>query len=192
MSQQQPASTTFVSPDAFLAWEEQAADKHEYIDGEVIPLPGASLAHVRITTNTLVALDALDSADFTVAGSDLRVWIPTMRRYTYPDITVVAGPARLLPGWRTATLLNPTLIVEVLSESTAEQDRGAKFAAYQTIESFREYILIDQYEVHLTQHTREADGTWQAHTYTELDDMVHLASVPARLPLRRVYRQVFT
>jgi Uma2 family endonuclease len=120
----------------------------------------------------------------------MRVGTPDISRYSYPDVSVVAGMPELDTHSATATLYNPCLLVEVLSKSTAQRDSGTKFAGYKRIPSLREYLLIDQYRILVTQWVRQPDGQWHSASYHSRDDVLALASAPAALPLHAVYQQV--
>ncbi|NJK81728.1 MAG: Uma2 family endonuclease [Chloroflexaceae bacterium] len=185
-------TTTYISAEAYLALEERSETKHEYIDGTVVPMPGVSLQHALIVSNLVfclrLALRLLSG--YQVTASDIQVWIPARNSYVYPDVTVTAHPPIGMEQQRPFILLNPTLIVEVLSDTTAAYDRGDKFYAYQTIDSFREYLLVDQARVHLTHHWRDAAGTWHEAHYTDQAAVVHLVSIPVTLPLVEVYADV--
>lgn len=116
----------YISPEEYLATEREALEKHEYLNGEVFAMAGAKMAHVAICGNLIRRLgNKLEQSDCRPFQSDLRVHIPATGLYTYPDIIVVCGKAELVPDGHLDTLLNPTLIIEVLSPSTAEYDRGA-------------------------------------------------------------------
>ena len=186
-----PATLTLVSPEEYMLLEEPAEAKSEYEDGEIIPMSGGKPSHNQIKVNIVVMLDTLiGENDFRVLNSDTRVRTPDSRRYTYPDVSVVAGAPQFDPQWETATLLNPCLIVEVLSNSTRRRDISTKFTGYQQILTFREYLLVEQDIPHVTQWVREPDNTWHSTIYTRLDDVIELASVPVALPVRRIYRHV--
>ena len=153
-----PQRKTELTPEAYLAIERQAAYKSEYFNGEMFAMAGASPHHVLIVTNVASELRwQLKKRLCTVFSTDLRVKVSTTGLYTYPDVTVVCGQPQF-DDEHQDTLLNPTLIVEVLSQSTKDSDRGEKFEQYRTLESLREYILIAQNRCHVEQFVRQPDN----------------------------------
>ncbi len=186
-------TATLIAPATYRRSEDRddTAPRNEYHNGEVHPMPGASPAHHLIVSNLSGLLhQALDHTDdYYIFGSDMRVGTPNEQSYTYPDLVLVAGAPDYHPDWRTATLRNPLLIIEVLSATTQHYDRGEKFVRYQTIPSLREYLLIEQRAVSLTQWSHTPDG-WHATRYTRPEQQVALASIPLHLPLAHIYRRV--
>jgi Uma2 family endonuclease len=142
------------TPEEYLAWERQQPEKHEFHGGDVFVVAGATFEHNQIVANVLGELRAaLREKPCRVCASDLRVKIPATGLYTYPDASVVCGrPA--FEDDKLDTLLNPLIIVEVLSESTEDYDRGTKFTNYRTIASLRDYVLISTDKVLVEYHTR--------------------------------------
>lgn len=181
---------TYVTPAAYLALEAQAEHKSEYHDGVISPMPGAQPAHLRIESNVHALLSQALAEGYEVWTSNAQVHIPGTNSYVYPDVIVTLGEALFHTTTPVGTLLNPTLIVEVLSTSTQGYDTGSKFQRYQTIPTFQEYLLIDQYRVHITHWTRTAAQTWQQTEYTSLEEVISLHSLPAELPVAQVYRRV--
>jgi Uma2 family endonuclease len=181
-----------ITPAEYLTREEQAAEKSEYEDGVIIPMPGGTPHHNQIMLNITTLVDvAIGEQDFVVCNSETRIRTPDAMNYYYPDLSVVAGEPLFDPGWETATLTNPCLVVEVLSRTTAQRDQGSKFERYKTIPTLREYLLVDQYRVQAVQWVRPPqDEMWHATTYTRLDEHIALQSVPVYLPLQRIYRRV--
>lgn len=200
------------TPEDYVAFEEETDEKHEWIDGEVVPLhrpliiagevvamAGGTPMHALIGANTIIAVGKrVEGGSCRVYTSDLRVRTPTFRSqsgfkglYTYPDATVVCGKLELDNlGKKTDTLLNPTLLVEVLSESTASHDRGKKFERYAEIESFREYVLVSQDEPVVTVFLRRDNGDWRISHHRGLDAIARLDSIDVDLPLAEVYAGV--
>ena len=109
--------------------------------------------------------------------------------YTYPDVMVVCGEPEFLEG-RSDTIINPKVILEVLSKSTAAYDRSDKFHAYWSLDSFDEYVLIDQYRVHVEYFRRESEKIWELDVLTDIDDVLHLKSIEIEIPLSKIYRNV--
>ncbi len=173
----------------YLAFERGSEIKHEFIGGEIFAMSGASRAHNRISWDIAVALDPhLDHGCEGFAG-DMRVHIPATDRYTYPDIVVVCGE----PEFEDAeldTLLNPTLIIEVLSPSTEDHDRGRKLFDYRSIPSLQAILLVAQDQAHVEQLARQDDGSWRLTESDELGAVVELHGIDARLALADVYRRV--
>jgi Uma2 family endonuclease len=184
----QPKS--FLTPQEFLEQERKAERKSEYLAGEVFAMAGASEQHVLIVKNLAVALD------FQIRGASCRVYLTDMRvrvecsgLYTYPDLVAVCGKPAFEDEKRD-TLLNPLLIVEVLSRSTENYDRGGKFAMYRKLDSLQEYLLVTQYAVHVERYLRQPGGQWLMTEADHLEDSLQLSSVPAILKLKDIYQQV--
>jgi Uma2 family endonuclease len=181
---------TFVTPDEYLALERRAEYKSEYFDGEVFAMVGASRKHNLITTNVVRELSLrLKDRPCEVYPSDMRVRILSANVYTYPDAVVVCGEPRF-EDEAVDTLLNPTVIVEVLSKSTETYDRGAKFSYYRTPESVAEYLLIAQDEFRVEHYVRQPDGRWMLTDIRGREAAVELDSIRCSLPLRDVYEKV--
>ncbi len=186
----QPAKR-FFTPAEYLAMEEVAETKHEYFNGEIFDMVGASRNHVRIATNMIRALgNALEAKPCEVYTSDMRLLVKPTGLYTYPDVTVVGGKPEFLKG-RTATLLNPTLIVEILSESTRDYDREQKFELYKALTALKEYVLIEQARPHVECFQRVARSRkWLVEMVDGLDKFLQLKSVACEIVLRRIYNKV--
>ncbi|MCC3512675.1 MAG: Uma2 family endonuclease [Microcoleus sp. PH2017_17_BER_D_A] len=134
--------------------------RSEYHDGKIIPMTGGTPNHNQIALNFGGAINfATIGKAYRVNVNDLRLWIPSKRVYTYPDVMVVAGKLEFLEG-RKDTITNAVMVAEVLSKSTANYDRGDKFKLFRTIPTLREYILIDQYEMHVEQFSKTDDNKW--------------------------------
>ena len=182
--------TTHVTPDEYLELERKSSSKNEYLKGEVFTMTGASLNHNLITVNIAAELkQQLKQTDCKVVVSDMRVKAPDSTLYTYPDVAVVCGEPRL-EDELFDTLLNPCLIVEVPSKSTAAYDQEIKFSYYRTIESLAEYLLVAQDKHHVTQYVKQPDGRWLLADIRGLESRVELASVPCTLGLSEVYDRV--
>jgi len=181
----------YISPEEYLATERDALEKHEYLNGEIFAMAGAKMAHVRICGNLSASLvQQLRNRDCQPFQSDLRTHIPTTGLYTYPDITVVCGKPELVPDGYLDTLLNPTLIIEVLSPSTAEYDRGAKFDHYKTIDSLKEYVLVWQAKKRVARHTRRDDDSWVLTDFIGDDSEIELVSIGCVLSMADIYEKV--
>lgn len=180
-----------VAIEDYLAAERKAETKSEYLDGEIFAMSGASREHNLIVVNVVASLHGQlkGRACETYAG-DMRVHVPGTGLYTYPDVTVVCGDPQLEDA-ELDTLLNPILLIEVLSPSTEGYDRGKKFAHYRTLESFREYVLVSQEEVRVEIFTRQDDGHWLlSEEAVRLEVTVPLASIGCELRLADVYDRV--
>jgi Uma2 family endonuclease len=179
--------STQTSPEEYLEFERKSATKHEYLKGEVFPMTGASLRHDLITVNIVAGLkQQLKQTGCKVVANDMRVKAPGATLYTYPDVVAYCGEP-LLEDEKFDTLLNPCLIVEVLSRTTAAYDAETKFGYYRTIESLNEYVLVAQDAGHVAQHVRQPDGRWLLTDIRGLEGSVELASVPCALALKEIY-----
>ncbi len=174
-----------ISPEGYLALERQAETKSEYLDGEIFAMTGASRKHNRIITNLIIALDAqLKAKGCELFAIDMRVKVSATGLYTYPDLVVACGEPRFEDA-EVDTLLNPRLVIEVLSRSTKDYDRGTKFLHYRALGSLAEYLLIAQDRVHVEHYVHQSES-W---LFTETDrseDVLELPSVGARLALSDV------
>ncbi len=179
-----------MTPAEYLALERQAPTKSEYLDGEMFAMAGASRRHNLITLNVGAELRGqLRGQPCEAYPSDMRVKVGESGLYTYPDVVVVCGEPRFedaVPD----TLLNPTLLVEVLSKSTADYDLGVKFGYYRTVPSLREVLFVAQAEVHVVHCVRQDDGSWLLSETREADDCLRLVAVEAELKMTEVYAKV--
>ena len=184
------AAPTYLTPEAYLELERKAITKNEYVNGEILAMAGASFAHNFITLDTATYLNnQLMDGECQVAGTgDLRVKVSRTESYFYPDIVVVCGEPRAEDN-TFDTLLNPTLIVEVLSVSTETYDKDEKFMPYRQIDSLQEYILISQNREQVVQYRRQ-EPEWIPAEFRALGDVVPLVSIGCELPLRHIYRRV--
>jgi Uma2 family endonuclease len=183
-------TTTYLTPEEYLAIERKAESKSEYINGEIVAMTGASREHNLISVNlTRKISEQLIRRPCEMYASDMRVRVPSTRLYTYPDVAVVCGEPEFEDDYLD-TLLNPTLIIEVLSESTEGYDRGKKFGFYRTIPSLAEYLLVAQDEHRIEQYAKQPDGRWLLSEYRSTEDVAELASIQCRLALKEVYDKV--
>jgi Uma2 family endonuclease len=181
---------TYVTPDEYLAAERISDYRSEYLDGGVYPMTGGSINHNQITINLILELGAqLRARPCRVLGVDLKVRLPDSRKFFYPDVSVVCGELQVHDD-RRDIILNPDVIVEVLSPSTEAFDRGAKFRAYQTIESLKEYVLVSQNEPLIEQYVRNGEGKWTYRAAGGLDSTLTLPSIECTLNLSAVYDKV--
>jgi Uma2 family endonuclease len=182
---------TYVTPEEYLAFGRAAEYKNEYFDGEIFAMTDASRKHNLIALNTGSELhDQLKGRACEAYVNDMRVHVPATSLYTYPDVVVVRGEPQLEDEYLD-TLLNPTLIVEVLSKSTARYDRTGKFSDYRSIPSFAEYLLVSQDEYRVEHYVRQPDGRWLLTEYRSREDALALDSIGCRLSLAEIYDKVF-
>ncbi len=178
------------TPEEYLALEERAIDKSEYHDGEIIPMTGGTTNHNSIIINLIANLKfGLRSRNYSLFTSDVRLWIPETRRYVYPDIMVIQGEP-IYQGNNQTLVTNPLIIIEILSSSTKDYDRGGKFLYYRSIPEFREYILIDQYSYHIEQFAKNSNNKWVLTEYDSEDAILALESVEFQIPLRDIYERI--
>jgi Uma2 family endonuclease len=181
---------TYVTPEEYLAFERKAETKSEYVNGEIFALAGASRKHNLIAGNIFGELrQQFKGKPCEVYPGEMRVKAPAARSYVYPDVVVVCGEPQFEDDYLD-TLLNPTLVVEVLSKSTESYNRLAKSAYYRTIESLTEYLLIAQEEYRVEQYVKQADGRWLLSDVCSLDSVIELKSIGCSLALRDLYERV--
>ena len=180
---------TFLTPEQYLAIEREAEYKSEYFQGEMFAMAGAGEAHNVLVGNLVAGLhQQFRSRPCRVYSNDMRVRVSATGLYTYPDVVAACGERRFLDE-RRDTLLNPSLLVEVLSPSTEAYDRGRKFEHYRSIESLREYLLVASDRVHAELYTRQPDGRWLLTSADRLEDSLDLESVGCRLALLDLYEK---
>jgi Uma2 family endonuclease len=177
------------TPAEYLALEEQAEFRSEYHDGEIIPMAGGSFTHNEIITNICSIKTTLRSKGYRLYSSDVRVWMPKYQKFTYPDVMVVQNQPIPYEN-RTDTLINPRLIIEVLSKSTEEYDLGNKFKYYRSISDLQEYLLISQYELEIQHYTKSDGGIWIYRAYESIDDAITLASINTKITVANIYEGV--
>ncbi len=175
----------------YFAIEESSTTKHEYFGGEIFAMAGASLAHNRLTGNAYAALRAKSAGSaYEVFASDLRIRTPG-GLYTYPDVMVICGGVELSEEDRLDTAINPTLIVEVLSESTKAYDRGDKFKLYREVPGLRDYVPIEQSTPFVEHYSCDtATNRWHRRRYAALNDTLELSSLGIKLTLAEIYARV--
>ena len=176
--------------DEYLALERQGETRHEFIDGEIFTMAGASRRHNSICAALTARLfDPFLERPCEVWSSDMRVKVEATGLYIYPDVVAVCGE----PTFEDAevdTLLDPIVIIEVLSPSTADYDRGAKFEHYRAIPTLREYLLIAQDEVHIVHYVRQDDGRWLLGETRDPAARISLTSVEVELRVAEIYAKV--
>jgi Uma2 family endonuclease len=183
------AAKTRYTPHEYLAFERKSPIKHEYYDGSIFAMAGTSREHNLISGNTYAEIRAqFRNRPCEVYVSDIRVLVSRTGFYTYPDVVAVCGERRFEDS-EVDTLLNPNVIIEVLSESTEAYDRGKKFGHYRRLESLREYVLVAQDEVRVERYSRRGDE-WVLTELSSLDDTLRLESIGCAVALREIYAKV--
>jgi Uma2 family endonuclease len=181
---------TFLTPEEYLEIERKAERKSEYYQGEMFAMAGASREHGLIVTNVTIELGSqVRGRPCEVHSNDLRMRVSPTGLYTYPDVIVVCGEFRYADD-QNDTLLNPTVIIEVLSRSTRDYDRGMKFEQYRKLPSLREYLTIDQYRPHIEHWTRQQEHLGLLAEYDDLGQTIELTSIGCVLALAEVYDKV--
>lgn len=173
----------------FLDWEESQAEKHEFVAGEVFAMTGARQDHVVVSLNIASALkQRLRGTPCRAYIADMKLRVETADAFFYPDVMVSCHPGDL---GNQQYISNPSLIVEVLSDSTADYDRGGKFVAYRKLESLKEYMIVDIDNRRVECFRRTADGDWLLHDYVgELD--CELTSLALRIPMTEIFEDIAT
>lgn len=178
------------SIEEYFKLEAQSLEKLEYFDGKITKMPGASYVHNRIATNVLIALgNALQDSQFEVNNSDTKIYIPGIESFVYPDAVVICEKPLFYQG-RVDTILNPLLIVEVLSPSTEEYDRGEKFYLYRSLASFKEYVVVHQKHALVSAYFRLNEKDWRTEDAANLSETIHLQSINVTLKLSDIYRRI--
>jgi Uma2 family endonuclease len=178
------------TPDEYLKMERDAACKSEYFNGEIFAMAGASRKHNLITMSISSRLyQQLRKKECEVYANDMRVKVSSTGLYSYPDIVVVCSPP-LFDDALSDSLLNPDLIIEVLSESTEAYDRGIKFQNYRALPSLSEYVLVHQDTRHVEHYSRQSDSSWRFLEYFKPDDGFELRSIGCELKLEDIYEKV--
>jgi Uma2 family endonuclease len=176
----------------YLRREERSNELHEYYDGIITKLPMARTPHNIITTNMAFELELAfrkANKDYYVMNSQQLVYLPKLNYSLYPDVLVVCEKPQHYDN-NQVLLINPVLIIEVLSKSTGKYDRTTKFDEYKTLDSFKEYVLIDQKKCYVETRFQEEPHLWREHYYTELDDSVQLKSVDCTINVSMIYRKI--
>jgi len=174
----------------YLALEEAAEYKSEYYQGEIFAMPGGSINHNQIIGNVISQLNQTHPRHKCRSfATELKLWIEELDLFTYPDLMIVCDNPQFYTG-RTDIILNPLVIIEVLSKSTEAYDRGKKFQFYRSLPSFQEYILIDQYSIHIDQFYTDAHGKWILTDYNDSQAILKLTKIEFEIPLEKIYHLV--
>lgn len=176
----------------FYRIENDATEKHEFRNGEILAMSGGSPRHALIAANTIWQLrQRLMGKPCIPYGSDLRIRMTGRERTAYPDVSIICGPIQYDPDDKAKhTVLNPRVIVELLSETTEAYDRGDKFAAYRDVPSLEEYVLVSQSEPRIETFVKQTDGSWRLSFFKGIDGTGIIQSIGVELPLAQVYADV--
>lgn len=180
----------FTAEEYFLL-EEKSRERHEFFDGEIYDMAGASATHDTIVFNLTLAIGnpLVQEGNCQLHTSDMQVEVDDLHHYTYPDLSVVCGTP-IYHDENERTLLNPTLLIEVQSPTTEDYDRGEKFKQYRGIASLQEYMLVSQETAFVTVHRKGSSGKWSSMNYIGLETVVALTSIGCKLTLAQIYRRV--
>ncbi len=179
-----------ISSSDYLELERSSKEKHELFQGKIVAMAGASISHNRIVSNTIGNLNNfLKGKGCEVFPSDLRVHIPSSESFTYPDVTIICGNPEMV-DYKQDTIKNPTVIIEVMSPTTEQYDRGTKFFYYIQIPSLQEYILIDSAKVFAQTIRKQTDGSWKFDELKNENDQLTLLSIAHQISLKEIYENV--
>jgi len=180
----------YVSEKDYLKAERLALEKHEYFKGEIFAMSGASIPHNKIFSNAFLDIGIkLKGNKCQPFGSDLRIHIPKNTLFTYPDISIVCGEIETTDD-KFDTITNPSVLIEILSTSTRNYDKGEKFTLYREIESLQEYILIDSERIMVEKFIRNSDNSWQLTEYRTIEQSFSIATVGIEMFLLDIYEGV--
>ncbi len=175
----------------YIELDKNSEERLEYFDGQVVSMSGGSLSHNRIAINVITGLHSRSAnRECSLLPADMRLKVPKAPPYRYADVVMVCGSPLIEKIQGLDVLVNPTLIVEILSDSTEAYDRGNKFLAYQSIESFEEYLLIAQDRPYVTHYLRQPDGHWLRSDIEGLEREIKLVTLGQSIPLREIYVNV--
>lgn len=176
--------------DEYLAEEEKSTVKHEYYKGEIFAMAGASIAHNSVCSNVHVEIGAhLKNKKCKVFQSDLKIHIQSNSLFTYPDLSIVCNGVKTLPNYPDV-VINPSIIIEVLSPTTQDYDRGGKFKLYRDIETLTEYILISSKEILVEKYTKQPNDSWLLTEFKTVNDALEIIGIGMKLKLLTIYNEV--
>lgn len=179
----------YITPEEYLEMEVNSVEKHEYHRGEIFAMAGVSIEHNIISVNINgIAVNALRKKGCMLFGSNYRVHIPIGQLFTYPDFSIVCGPVK--ESKYTVNLVNPSVIIEILSASTNKYDRGGKFALYRSIKTLKEYLLIDPTSPWVELHTKQEDDNWLLKEFKFSHQQVHLNTIGISMYLKEIYQDI--
>jgi Uma2 family endonuclease len=182
--------TKYYTPEEYLALEETSEDKNEYRQGEIIPMVGATTNHNQIAGNFYRRFPlTINNQDYYTYMETVRLWLSDYSIYTYPDVMVIKGQP-LYQGSSQSNVINPLIIVEVLSNSTQAYDRGDKFKFYRSLPTFQEYILIEQSSYSVERYYKQKDDQWLIDFVTGENAVLQLLSVDWQISFQDLYQRV--
>lgn len=180
----------YITPEEYLEAEVLAFEKHEYFEGHIVAMAGAREAHNRVVANLIgEAHQFLKGKSCDVFPSDLRISTPASTAYMYPDVSIVCGEVEKKDD-QFDNCTNPAVIIEVMSDSTRDNDRGYKFFYYQQIPSVKEYILVDSTSCFVECIRRQSDDSWKFERVTDINASIHIHSIGLQLSLQDIYYRV--
>jgi Uma2 family endonuclease len=174
----------------YFQLEEASPERHEYVDGEVYAMAGASFAHNQISSNVQANIfQHVANAPCRIYGSDLKVHVKTESAFVYPDLSIICGQPQILEG-QNDIIINPSVIIEIVSESTEAYDRGKKFMLYRQIPSLKEYILIASEWISVERFMKNANGIWELNEHSNWDSSLLVETIQYSLTLGSIYKDV--
>lgn len=180
----------YCTPEEYLIFERDSTEKYEYYDGELILMTGGTTNHNTLAINFMFCfLSVFREQNYQIYMGDVKLWIEKNRYYTYPDVMIVKGEP-IYHGEGKTMIINPCLIVEVLSNSTKDYDQNDKFDSYRTLADFQEYILIDQYQYYVKQFTKNEQEKWVLTDYYGEESELKLESINFTITLKELYKRV--
>ncbi len=176
----------------YLAREELATDKHEYDNGEILAMSGSTFVHSQIGINlSRETSTRLMGKPCQPLNSNIKVRLNAAGKYVYPDVTIFCGSPKFdLDDPNQTTITNPSVIIEILSQSTELYDRGKKFEGYRTLPTLKEYVLVSQWEASVETFMRHEDGRWTITSFSGMDSVLKLPSLDIEVPLNKIYLNV--
>jgi Uma2 family endonuclease len=172
----------------YIEFDKNSEERWEHFDGVVVSMSGGTLIYNRITVNLLTSLRSKALArGCEVLPADMRIKVPKAPPYRYADVVVVCGEPVIESIQGLDVLVNPRLIIEILSDSSEAYDRGKKFVSYQSIDSFEEYLLVTQDKPYVTHYARQADGSWLRSDIEGTESEIELVTIPCRIKLSEIY-----
>ncbi len=177
----------FYSIQEYLEMENATLEKHEYYKGEIFAMSGASARHNIISINIIgILVNALKGKSCQPYGSDMRIHIPENTLFTYPDISIICGDITISDEDEN-TAIGPTVIIEILSPSTRNYDRGEKFMLYRAIPALKDYLLVDSRSIHVEHFAINKEGLWQLKEHSKINEEIFIETLNMKLPMKDIY-----